>query len=82
MRPYYKKYNSSPNPVDILSFDNIFIECGITQGMTFKSRRSGLIHNFTKDVDPGHKYVEKFRGGIIWYRANKKDFVSSINLKL
>ena len=43
----------SPNPVDILSFDNIFIECDIAQGMIFKGRRSGVIHNFTMDVSPG-----------------------------
>ena len=28
----YEQYNSSTNPVDILSFDNIFVECDIAQG--------------------------------------------------
>ena len=54
------KYNLSDNPVDILSFDNIFIECNIAQGIIFKGKRSGIIHNFTMDVDPGYKYIEKF----------------------
>ena len=30
------KYNLSDNPVDILSFDNFFLECDIAQGMIFK----------------------------------------------
>ena len=62
----YEEYNLSQNLVDILSFDNIFLECNITQGMIFKGNRSGFIHNFTMDVDPGYKYIEKFRGGVQW----------------
>ena len=78
----YEEYNLSPNPVDILSFDNIILETDIAQGMIFKGRRSGIIHNFTMDVDPGYKYIEKFRGGVQWYMMNTKDFISSINIKL
>ena len=37
----YKEYNLSQNPVNILSFDNIFLECDIAQGMSFKGKRSG-----------------------------------------
>ena len=62
----FEEYNLSPNPVDILSFDNIFLECNIAQGMIFKGKRSGIIHNFTMDVDPGYKYIEKFHGGDQW----------------
>ena len=76
------EYNLSPNPVDILSFDNIFIETDIAQGMIFKGKRTGIIHNWTMTVDPGYKYVEKFAGGISWYMMETKDFISSINLKL
>ena len=78
----YEEYNLSPNPVDILSFDNIFLETDIAQGMIFKGKRSGIIYNFTMDVDPGYKYIEKFRGGISWYMLESKDFISSINFKL
>ena len=81
-RTIYDEYNLSDNPVDILSFDNIFIETDIAQGMIFKGRRSGIIHNFTMDVDPGYKYIAKFRGGISWYMLEGKDFISSINFKL
>ena len=63
---FYEVYNLSPKPVDILSFDNIFLECNIGQGMIFSGKRSGIIHNFTMDVDPGFKYLEKFRGGVQW----------------
>ena len=62
----YEEYILSTNPVDILSFDNIFLECNIARGMLFKSKRTGIFHNFTMDVDPGYKYIEKFRGGEQW----------------
>ena len=55
----FEEYNLSPNPVDILSFDNIFIECDFAQGMIFQGKRTGIIHNFTMTVDPGYKNVEK-----------------------
>ena len=54
----YEEYNLSTNPVDILSFDNIFLECDIAQGMIFTGRKSNTIHNWTMTVDPGYKYVE------------------------
>ena len=78
----YEEYNLSPKPVDILSFDNIFIECDIAQGMIFNGKRTGIIHNFTMDVDPGYKYVEKFRGGVMWYMMESKDIISSVCFKL
>ena len=34
-RTFYEEYNLSDNPVDILSFDNIFIETDIAKGMFF-----------------------------------------------
>ena len=49
----YEEYNLSSNPVDILSFDNMFSECDIAQGMIFRGKRSGIIHYFTMDVNPG-----------------------------
>ena len=78
----FEQYNLSPNPVDILSFDKIFLECNIAQGMIFRGERSGIIHNFTMDVDPGDKYTEKFRGGVQWYMMESKDIISSICFKL
>ena len=78
----YEEYNLSCNPVDILSFDNIFIETDIARGLIFKVKKSGLIHNFTMDVDPGCKHIEKFRGGVQWYMMESKDVISSICLKL
>ena len=77
-----EEYNLSDNPVDILSFDNIFIECDIARGMIFNGKQTGIIHNFTMDVDPGYKYIEKFRGGVIWHMLESKDIFSSICLKL
>ena len=78
----YDEYNLSDNPVDILSFDNIFIETNIAQGMIFKGKRSGIIFNFTMDVNPGYKYIQKFHGGTQWYMMESKDIISSICFKL
>ena len=78
----FEEYNLSNNPVDILSFDNIFLECDIAQGMIFKGEGSGILPNFTMDVNPGYKYIEKFRGGVQWYSMESKDILSSICFKL
>ena len=78
----WAKYNLSNNPVDILSFDNIFIETNILRGLIFKGKQNGFIHKFTMDVDPGYKYIEKFRGGVKWYIMESKDIISSICFKL
>ena len=68
----FEEYNLSSDPVDILSFDNIFLEYDIAQGMIFKSRKSNIIHNCTMTVDPVYKYVEKFSGGVQWYMMESK----------
>ena len=81
-RTIYDEYNLSDNPVDILSFDNIFLECNIAQGMIFRGKRSGLIFNFVMDVSPGYRYIHKFRGGVQWYMMESKDIISSICFKI
>ena len=81
-RTLYEEYTPSDHPVDLLSFDNIFLECNIAQGMIFKGKRTGIIHNFTMDVDPGYKYIEKFRGGVQWYMMEAKYIISSFCFKL
>ena len=64
---FYEDYNISHNPVDILSFDNFFFECDIAQGMIFKGRRNGILHNLSLDGDLAYKYIENFRGGFQWH---------------
>ena len=78
----FSEYNQSPNPVNILSFDNILLECNIAQGMIFKSKRSRIIHTLSLDISPGYKFIEKFRGGVQWYMLEPKDVISSICFKL
>ena len=78
----YEKYNLSDFSLDILSFDNIFLECDIAQRMIFKGKRSGVSHKFTMDVDPGYEFFEKFRGRVQWYMMESKDIISSIFFKL
>ena len=72
----YEEYNLSPNAVDILTFDNIFIETDIAQGLIFKGKRSGIIHVWSIDVNPGWKFIEKFRRGVQWYMLESKDLIS------
>ena len=74
----YGDYNLSPNLVDVLSFEYNFSESDIAQGMIFKGRRSGILHNWTMTVDPGYKLVEKLAGGISWYMMESKDIISTI----
>ena len=50
--------------------------------MIFKVKRSGIIPNFTMDVNPGYKYIGNFRGGVQWFMMNTKDFISSLNFKM
>ena len=68
---------------DILSFDKVFVECNIARGLNFRGKKSGIMHNITMDVNPGYKYIEKFRAGVQWYMMESKDIISSIcfNLK-
>ena len=78
----YTKLKSSPNPVDIISFDNIFIETSIAKGMIFKGKRSGIIMIFTMQVSPGYKLLNRFEGGVQWYMMESKDVISSISFRL
>ena len=50
--------------------------------MFLEDKRSGIFQNFTMDVDPGYKYIGKFRGGVQWYMMETNDIVSSICFKL
>ena len=75
----YEEYNISPKPVDILSFDNIFIHTDIAQGKIFKGKKSGIIRNLTMDVHSREKHIEKFRVSIQGYMMDTKDFISIIN---
>ena len=49
--------------------------------MIFKGKRSGIIHKFTMDVDPGYKYIEKLQG-VLYYMVKSKDIISSFCFKL
>ena len=49
--------------------------------MIFEGKRTGIIHNFTTDVDPGYKYIETFRGGVLYCMMESKDIISSICFK-
>ena len=81
-RTLYEEYNLSPDPVHIISFNNIFIETDIASGMIFKGKRSGIIMNFTMSVSPGYKYICRFEGGIRWYMMQSKDVISRTYFKL
>ena len=54
----YEKYNLSEFPVDNLSFHNIFLENDFAHGLIFKSKRTGTVHIFTMDVNPGYNTLK------------------------
>ena len=81
-RTLYEEYTLSNNPVDILSFGNILLDCDIAHGMIFRGKRSGIIHIFTMDVNPGYINIEEFRSGLRWYIMESKDILSSICFKM
>ena len=70
------------NPLEIISFENIFIETDVAQGMNFRGRKTGNTDNFTMDVNPGYKFIEEYRGGVQWYMMESKDIIYSICFKL
>ena len=78
----YEEYNLSPNPVDIKSFNSIFIETDIAKGMIFQGQWSKIIMIFTMQVSPGYKFINKFEGGVQWYMMETKDVFSSFCSKL
>ena len=50
--------------------------------MIINGKRARVIHNFTMDVNPGFNYIEKIRGGVMWFMMETKDFISTINFRL
>ena len=66
----------SHKPVDILSFDNTFLETDIAQGIISKGERSEINPNFTMDLDLWYKFIETFWGGMQWCVMDSKDFIS------
>ena len=78
----FEVYNLSPNPVDILFFDNIFLERDIAQGRIYKGRRFRIFHNWTMIVHPCYKDVKTFTGGITWYMMESKDIISTLCFRL
>ena len=48
----YDQYNLSHNPVEILSFDNMFMETNIAQGMTFQIDLQPILINLRWTLIP------------------------------
>ena len=67
--------NNSDYPVDIIPFDNFSIETEIALGMIIDGKRTGVIHNFTLDVNRGYRYIETFHSGVQWFMMGDKDFI-------
>ena len=81
-RTVYEEYTPSDNPVDTLSFDNIFFEYDFARRMIYRGKQSNFIYNWTMTIDPGDKCSEQFAGGIYWYMMESKDIISNICFKL
>ena len=52
---FYNEYNLSPNPVDILLFDNFFLDCDIAKRVIYKQKRGGKLQIWTMALNPGFK---------------------------
>ena len=50
--------------------------------MIYKGKRSGIFHNFTMDVSPVYRYIEKFRSGVQLCLMEGRDIISSTCFKL
>ena len=50
--------------------------------MIFRGKRSGVIHNFTMDVNPGFEKIEKFRGRVQMYVMDSNNVIPSISFIL
>ena len=68
--------------MDCLSFDNVFLEADIAQGIIFRGRIFGINHDFTMDFDPAGHFIEKFGGGVQLYIVESTDFFSIISFEL
>ena len=78
----YEKHNLSPNTVNILPVDVVFLETDIAQGMIFEGNWTGRKQNFTMDVDPGCKSHAGFCGRVQWYMIETKDSISNVAFKV
>ena len=81
LRVIHGNKNLSEKPVDILSFDNIFLEKNIAQGMIFESKRSGSNHKFIVGLHGQYKNIKNLQGGFGWFLVESKD-ISKFNFKL
>ena len=50
---FSEKHSLSPNPIDLISFSVVFLQTDVAQGMIFRSKRTGTLHNFNMEVDLG-----------------------------
>ena len=78
-RVLHVDYNLSDYPVDILYFDNIFLQTDIARGIIFNGRRTGKNHKRTMKVNPAFKLIEIFRVGVQRYKMKNFDFISNIS---
>ena len=74
--------NTLNKVVVILSTSNSFINCSFANGMIIKSDKSGIIHNWTVDVNSGWLYVGNFRGETIWHDLIQTYQIISMTFKL
>ena len=62
----YEQYNLSHNPVEILSFDNMFTETNIAQGMTFQIDLQQFLINLRWTLIP---VIDKFKNSEVVFKG-------------
>ena len=49
--------------------------------MIIEGKRFRLLHNFTRDFDPGFEYIKMVRCGVQWYMMESKDCFLDISFR-
>ena len=63
---FYEEYSLSPNPVDILYFDIMFLKCIVAQGLIVRGKRSGTLQWVLIPVVNTLRHSEEEYKGICW----------------
>ena len=50
--------------------------------MIFKGKLTGKVFNWSMNINPAFKNIEKFIEGVQWYMKSSNDFFSKISLEL
>jgi hypothetical protein len=74
--------HQSPNIIDIEKVNSILVHCDIIMGTYINSSRSNVIYNFTQQVSPGWKIIERPGPELIFLPVVGRPEIQSIRIWL